>query len=118
MSILEDSREGEAMEGAIRIVIIHPNRLLREGLAYVLSQRQGMCAVATYAEIAEVLDEFDRLSPDVVVMALSLPGRDVLKEVRQFRAASPTTKILMMGLSEFASDVLACIEAGVAGYLL
>lgn len=106
------------MEGAIRVVIVHPNRLLREGLAYALSQQQRISAITTCAEITEVLHEFDRLSPDVVVMTLSLPGRDVLKEVRQIREASVTTRILMMGLSEFASDVLACIEAGVAGYLL
>jgi two-component system NarL family response regulator len=117
MSILEHSWEGVAMERAMRVVLIHPNRLLREGLAYALSQQQGISVVAACAT-TEVLDEFNRLSPDIVIMTLSLPGRDILQEVRHFRAASPTTKILMIGLSELESDVLACIEAGVAGYLL
>jgi DNA-binding NarL/FixJ family response regulator len=90
---------------------------LREGLAYALSQQQGISVVAACAT-TEVLNEFDRLPPDVAIMTLSLQGRDMLKEARHFQEASPTTKVLMLGLSELESDVLACIEAGVAGYLL
>jgi DNA-binding NarL/FixJ family response regulator len=61
--------------------------------------------------------ELERLRPDVIVLDLSLPGRDGLGEARQIRGVFPEAKILMTGLSELASDVLACIEAGAAGYL-
>jgi DNA-binding NarL/FixJ family response regulator len=50
-------------------------------------------------------------------MHLSQLGRDGLKEARQLHEASPHAKLLMMGLTELESDVLAYIEAGAAGYL-
>jgi DNA-binding NarL/FixJ family response regulator len=45
-----------AMEGVIRIVIIHRKRLLREGLAFVLSQQPGIVVVSSVAEACEVLE--------------------------------------------------------------
>ncbi|MFQ5881374.1 MAG: LuxR C-terminal-related transcriptional regulator [Candidatus Methylomirabilales bacterium] len=105
------------MEGIICVLIIHRNRLFREGLAFVLAQQQTMTVLGSVAEAGEVLGELERLHPDVIILDLCLPGRDGLGEARQIRGASPEVKILMVGLTELESDVLACIEAGAAGYL-
>jgi len=106
------------MKGAVRIIIIHRKRLFREGLAFVLSQQQGMAVVSSVAKACEVLGEMARLRPDVILIELSLPERDGLGDLRQIRRTFPdVAKILMIGLSELASDVLACIEAGASGYL-
>jgi DNA-binding NarL/FixJ family response regulator len=58
-----------------------------------------------------------RLCPDVIIMDLALLGRDGLEEIRQLRETFSEVKILIMGLTEQESDILACIEAGAAGYL-
>jgi DNA-binding NarL/FixJ family response regulator len=106
------------MKGVIRVVIIHRKRLLREGLAFVLSQQQGMAVVSSVAKASEVLGEMAILRPDVILIELSLPERDGLSELRQIRRTFPdVARVLMIGLSELASDVLACIEAGASGYL-
>ncbi len=105
------------MEGLIRVLLIHPNRLLREGLALVLPQQHNIAVVRAVAEASAILMELERLRPDVIVLDLSLPGREGLGEARQIHGIFPEAKILMTGLSELASDVLACIEAGAAGYL-
>jgi DNA-binding NarL/FixJ family response regulator len=106
------------MKGAIRIVIIHRKRLVREGLAFVLSQQQGIAVVSSVAKACEVLGEMARLCPDVIIIELALPERDGLDDLRQIRRTFPgVARVLMIGLSELASDVLACIEAGASGYL-
>jgi len=106
------------MEGMIRVAIIHRKRLFREGLAFALSQQQGIAVVSSAAEAYEISDEILRLLPDVIIIVLSLPERDGLDDLRWIRNTFPeVTKVLMIGLSELASDVLACIEAGAAGYL-
>ncbi|MFQ5917556.1 MAG: LuxR C-terminal-related transcriptional regulator [Candidatus Binatia bacterium] len=101
----------------IRVVIIHRNRLFREGLAFVLAQQGTIAVVGSFAGAGEALGEVERLRPDVIVLELCLPGREGLEEVRWIRGVLPEAKILMMGLTELESDVLACIEAGAAGYL-
>jgi two-component system, NarL family, nitrate/nitrite response regulator NarL len=109
---------GSFMEKNTKIAIIHRKRLFREGLVFALSQHQNITVVGSVARVCEILAEIDRLRPDVVIIDLSLPERDGLGEARRVRKAYPDIKILMMGLTESESDVMACIEAGATGYLL
>jgi two-component system nitrate/nitrite response regulator NarL len=105
------------MEGAIKVAIIHRHRLFRECLALVLSQQQNVTVVGSVAEASEISGGMTRLCPDVIIIDLSLVGRDGLEEIRQLCEPSSEIKILVMGLTEQESDVVACIEAGAAGYL-
>jgi two-component system nitrate/nitrite response regulator NarL len=105
------------MEKVIRAVVIHRKRLIREGITNLLSQQQGITVVASTAEACEIIGGIKKLQPDIVILDLGLPERDGLGESRLLCQAFPGVKILMLGLSELASDVLACAEAGAAGYL-
>jgi DNA-binding NarL/FixJ family response regulator len=105
------------MGEAIRVVMIHRKRLWREGLTFVLSQQQNITVVGSVAKASEILEEIEGLCPEVILIDFSLPDRDGLGETRLIRKTWPGVKILMIGLSELESDVLACIEAGAAGYL-
>ena len=60
------------MKRAIRLVIIYRKRLLREGLAFVLSQPRGIVVVSSVAKACEVLGEMAKLCPDVIIIELSL----------------------------------------------
>jgi two-component system nitrate/nitrite response regulator NarL len=109
--------EGRNMGEAIRVVIIHRKRLLREGLTFALSQQPNIIVVGSVAKASEILGDLDGLRPKVILIDFSLPERDGLGEARLIRKASSGVQILMMGLTELESDVLACIEAGAVGYL-
>ena len=105
------------MQNAIRVAIIHRNRVFREGLAFVLSQQQNIIVVTCTAEVSTIIVEIDKLRPDVMILDFSQQGRHGLQEARQLRESCPAAKLLMMGLTEAESDILACIEAGAAGLL-
>lgn len=105
------------MEEAIRVLIIHRNRLFREGLAFVLAQQPNMAGVGGVAGVGEVLRELESLRPHVILLDFCLPERDGLGEARLIRGVLPQAKILMIGLPELECDLLACVEAGVAGCL-
>lgn len=105
------------MHAGIRLAIVHRRRLLREGLALALSQQPGMVVVASVAKASEVMDTMEQLCPHVIVIDFAMPGREGLGEACQLHRTFPEVKILMIGMTELESDVLACIEAGAAGYL-
>ncbi|MFQ5847556.1 MAG: LuxR C-terminal-related transcriptional regulator [Candidatus Methylomirabilales bacterium] len=105
------------MQDAIRVLIIHRNRLFREGLAFVLTQQPTTSTIYAVSEAARVLKDLETLRPDVILLDLCLPGREGLGEARVIRGVFPEAKILMIGLTELQSDVLDCIEAGASGYL-
>ncbi len=102
----------------IRVLIIHRNRLFREGLAVVLAQRQHtVSVVGSVAEAGDLKGEMEKLTPDVILLDLYPPGRDGIREARLVRGIFPKAKILVIGLTELESDFVACVEAGGAGCL-
>ena len=105
------------MGEAIRVVVIHRKRLWREGLTFVLSQQQNITVVGSVAKASEILEEIEGLRPEVILIDFSLPERDGIGEARLIRKTCSGVKILMIGLPELEADILACIEAGAAGYL-
>lgn len=105
------------MSGTIRVLIIHRNCLFREGLAFVLAQQPNIAVVGSVAEASAVLGELEKLRPDVIILDLYLPGREGVEEAQRIRAVFPDAKIVIIGLDNAQSDILACIEAGGAGCL-
>ena len=105
------------MKDSIRVLIIHRNRLFRDGLAFVVAQQPNITVVRAVAELSAVLADLEMLRPDVIILDFSLPSRTGFGEARQILGVHPHAKILMVGLGESECDVLDCIEAGVAGCL-
>ena len=106
-----------AQKDVIRILIIHRSRLIREGFAFVLDHQESMSVIGSVAGVGEVVGDLERVRPDVILLDLCLPDRGGLRDAQWIREVLPGAKILMTGLSELESDVLACFEAGAAGYL-
>jgi len=106
-----------AQEDVIRILIIHRSRLIREGFAFVLDHQESMSVIGSVAGVGEVVGDLEQVRPAVILLDLCLPDRGGLRDAQWIREVLPGAKILMTGLSELESDVLACFEAGAAGYL-
>ena len=106
-----------AQEDVIRVLIIHRSRLIREGFAFVLAHQESMSVIGSVTGVGEVVGDLERVRPDVILLDLYLPDRGGLRDAKWIREVLPGGKILMTGLSELESDVLACFEAGAAGYL-
>ena len=101
----------------IRFVIVHPNRLLREAIAFVLSRQVGSVVVASVGGTGELVDRLDLLRADVYVIDLGASGGRGLDDTREVRRRFPEAKILMTGLSGTEAEILTCAEAGAGGYL-
>ena len=106
-----------AQEDIIRVLIIHRSRLIREGFAFVLAHQESMSVIGSVAGVGEVVGDLEQIRPAVILLDLCLPDRGGLRDAQRIREVLPGAKILMTGLSELESDVLACFEAGAAGYL-
>ena len=75
-----------------------------------------ICGEATTGR--EAVAKAGELSPDILVLDISMPDLNGLESARRIRKASPNTEILI--LSSHYSDHLVrqCVEAGVRGYIL
>jgi len=97
------------------IVIVSDIRLYREGLARVLSQLPDVETVHTCESAADGVGLVDHVAPDIILLDMSALGS--ASSARLFSREFPTVKILALAVPETEHHVLACVEAGIMGYV-
>ena len=106
------------MAEAIRVLLVDDHAVVREGLRNFLALQDGLEIVGEASDGNEAIEQAQRLEPDVILMDLVMPGLDGIGAMRQLRARSPASRVIV--LTSFLEDerVLPAIQAGAAGYLL
>jgi DNA-binding NarL/FixJ family response regulator len=102
----------------IRVVVADDEELVREGLAAIVGADPGLDVVATVADGASAVEAVTRLSPNVVLMDVRMPGVDGIEATRSIVAATPHTRVLMLTTVEVDDVVYAALRAGASGFLL
>ncbi|MDP9070429.1 MAG: response regulator transcription factor [Actinomycetota bacterium] len=107
------------LEGEVtRVLIADDQALFRRGLYVVLGSEDGIEVVAEAENGDEATEKARELAPDVVLMDVRMPRMNGIEATRQIRADLPTTKILMLTVSDEEDDLYEAIKAGANGYLL
>jgi two-component system, NarL family, nitrate/nitrite response regulator NarL len=99
----------------IRVLMVAHIRLYREGLADMLREEPRIDVVGTASGADEAVAALREQEPDVVLLDMAIPDNVWL--VRALVAAVPGTKVVALAVPEVEREVLACAEAGVAGYV-
>jgi two-component system nitrate/nitrite response regulator NarL len=98
-----------------RIFILSDVRLYREGLAWSLSQRPEVEVIGAAALSAEALAQIAGSRPTAVLLDFATPGAlDLPKELDR---SLPGIKVIAFAVSEVDHDLIACAEAGIAGFV-
>ena len=90
------------------------NRLLLESLL----DSEGY-EVRTARNAEEALQELQRLSPQVILMNMQLPGMDGFELTRRIKGAAATRDIVVIAVTAYAmeGDEQRALDAGCDGYL-
>jgi two-component system, NarL family, nitrate/nitrite response regulator NarL len=104
------------LTGTIRLLIIDDTCLYREGLAAILGREEWVSATRAAADTDSAFRELDVFQPDVVLLNMAtLDSAAILHAVAR---TAPAVRVVAIGVSDNEEEVIACAEAGVAGYLL
>jgi DNA-binding NarL/FixJ family response regulator len=74
--------------------------------------------VVMVADEKSLLDSLERISPDLVVVDLSLPNTQETSVVRQLKSLKPELKIIILSVHDEQSAVDDCLDAGASGFVL
>jgi two-component system NarL family response regulator len=103
---------------AIRVLICDDHALFRRGLMMVLESEDGVEVVGEAEDGEEAVRQAEELTPDVVLMDVRMPGVSGIDAARAIAETVPSTRILMLTVSDEEDDLYDAIKAGATGYLL
>jgi two-component system NarL family response regulator len=102
----------------IRVVISDDHQLFRRGLKMVLEAEEDIEVVAEAADGQEAVSRVEELAPDVVLMDVRMPRMGGIEATRAIRQLFPTTRIIVLTVSDEQDDLYGAVKAGANGYLL
>jgi DNA-binding NarL/FixJ family response regulator len=101
----------------VRILIADDHSLFRDGLRSLL-RAEGHEVIGEAKNGREAIELAKKLTPDLVLMDVSMPEMDGITATRALTAELPGTKVVILTASEEESKLFEAIKAGAQGYLL
>lgn len=102
----------------IRVVLADDHQIVRHGLRSLLATEPDMEVVGEADNGRAVIKLVQDLSPEVVIMDISMPDLNGIEATRQILAESPGIKIIALSMHSDSLFVLNMLKAGASGYLL
>ncbi len=102
----------------IRILIVDDHVVVRQGLAAMLTPRNGMEVVGEAANGREAVRLARKLTPDVIIMDLLMPEMDGLEATIAIKEQNPDARILVLTSFSEEDRAVTIMTAGASGYLL
>lgn len=102
----------------IKILLADDHQIVRQGLRLLLSTESDLQVVGEADNGRKAVQLSQELSPDVIIMDISMPELNGLDATRQISSESPGVKIIALSMHSDSLFVLNMLKSGAAGYLL
>jgi DNA-binding NarL/FixJ family response regulator len=102
----------------IRLLIVDDHPVVRDGLRGIFEGDPEFEVVGEAEDGPAGVVAAGRLSPDVILMDLRMPGGDGASAIRELAAGGNPARVLVLTTFDDDRDVGPAIEAGATGYLL
>src|SRR5258706_12620329 len=103
---------------SISIAIVEDLDAVRNGLKDFISINTDFIVIGAYKTGEEACTELPRITPDIVIMDINLPGMNGIECIRQVKEKSPGTQFMMFTVYENDEKDFEAFKAGASGYLL
>jgi DNA-binding NarL/FixJ family response regulator len=102
----------------IKIILADDHQIVRQGLRTLLAAEPDMKVVGEADNGRATLKLVQDLTPQVVIMDISMPDLNGIEATRQILAETPEIKVIALSMHSDSLFVLNMLKAGASGYLL
>lgn len=102
----------------ITVVLVDDHQVMRKGLRLVLEDKGEIEVVAEVSTGEEAVDLMTHLSPDVVIMDLSLPGINGIEAIKKIKELNSEQRVLALTMHEDGLFLDKVLSAGGNGFVL
>jgi two-component system, NarL family, invasion response regulator UvrY len=103
--------------GPVRILLVDDHVVVRAGYRRFLEQEPDCQVVAEASSGEEAYVLLQTLSPDIVILDLSMPGQGGLSVLRRMKLRWPLLPVLVFSMHDNLSFVVQAMRSGATGYI-
>jgi DNA-binding NarL/FixJ family response regulator len=102
----------------IRVLIADDHTIVREGIRMILAIHDDIEVIGEAANGLEAIEKTAKLSPDVVLMDIAMPGLGGLEAALEILKTHPQSKVLVLTQYDDIEYIYRFLKAGAVGYVL
>lgn len=102
----------------VRILIADDHKIILDGLCSLLEKNDALKVIGQAADGLSAVRLAGELSPDLVIMDISLPGLNGIDATRRILEAKPGVKIIALSMHKDGRYIAEALKSGAMGYLL
>lgn len=100
------------------VILADDHAMIRSGIRMLLKEAEDISIIGEAANGEEAVTLTRDLSPDVIVLDLSMPKLSGIEAVRIITRRFPKTKILVLTMHENEEYIVQIVKSGAAGYIV
>lgn len=101
----------------IRILVVDDHSVVRQGIITLLEDEEDLLIAGEASDGDEVWDMIETVTPDVVLLDLTMPRMSGIDVIKQIVPAFPAVKVLVFSMHNNADYMISAATSGASGYL-
>jgi DNA-binding NarL/FixJ family response regulator len=101
----------------IKLLIADDHTLFRDGLKQIFAEYPEMLAAGEASSGKEVIDKVTKNDYDVILLDISMPGRNGIEVIKDLKVLRPHLQVLVLSMYSEEQYAFRALKAGAAGYL-
>ena len=106
------------MSPTIKVLLVDDHPMVRDGIMSCLAFYDDVEVIGTANNGREAITHLSSLTPDVIMMDISMPDLNGIDATEQILEISPHSKILIFSMHDNAEYITNAVQAGASGYIL
>jgi DNA-binding NarL/FixJ family response regulator len=111
-------KQSPTRPGLKRIFIVDDHPIVRQGLAKLLSDEEGLVVCGEAENAREAFQAIGKLKPDLAIVDISLSGKTGLELIKDIRSHYPELPVLVMSMYDELIYAERALRAGGRGYIM
>jgi YesN/AraC family two-component response regulator len=96
----------------LKVLIADDSKLVRERLAALISEIEGVELVGQAGDAGEALEGIQRLRPDAVILDIRMPGNNGMQVLEMIKKGTTAPVVIMLTAFPYPQYRKKCLEAG------
>jgi DNA-binding NarL/FixJ family response regulator len=97
---------------------VDDHSLIRAGVRALVMDIPGYAVIGEANDGAQVLEMVERLSPDIILLDISMRDIGGLEALKKLKVVHPQSKVLILSMHTDPALIMQALESGAHGYLL